>query len=258
MDGTRRAGFRRQGTSDEKRYLAAEPDSAARDGLLAALCRARTPGRRLRWWKSIRSEEIIVTAKRRNEDLQTTQHFRHGVERGTCSKSKGVTDLYALQYAAPAVTVTQYGSANVFNIRGHRAKPGRHRRPIGCRDLSRWHANPRRLLPERAPISTWNRSRSIAVRRERFVGKNAAGGAVFINTQRSRKLGEEVDGSVELGGGGYYGPSRRTGIVNIPHGRNRQRCGSGYRHNERDNFYDSITGDYTGNPGEVDNNSLPV
>ena len=28
-----------------------------------------------------------------------------------------------------------------------------------------------------------------------------------------------------------------------------------YRHNERDHYYDAITGDYTGHPGEVDNNS---
>ncbi|HSC08260.1 MAG TPA: TonB-dependent receptor, partial [Steroidobacteraceae bacterium] len=28
-----------------------------------------------------------------------------------------------------------------------------------------------------------------------------------------------------------------------------------YRHYERDHYYDAITGDYTGNPGEVDNNS---
>ena len=62
-------------------------------------------------------EEIIVTAKRRNEDLQTTS-VSATVLNQALLENKGVTDLYALQYAAPAVTVTQYGSANVFNIRG--------------------------------------------------------------------------------------------------------------------------------------------
>ena len=62
-------------------------------------------------------EEIIVTAKRRSEDLQTTS-ISATVLNQDLLESKGVTDLFALQYAAPAVTVTQYGSANVFNIRG--------------------------------------------------------------------------------------------------------------------------------------------
>ena len=57
--------------------------------------------------------------------------------------------------------------------------------------------------------------------------------------------------SLEAGG---YSAYEATGIVNIPIGETAA-LRLGYRHNERDNFYDSITGDYTGNPGEVDNNS---
>jgi iron complex outermembrane receptor protein len=62
-------------------------------------------------------EEIIVTAKRRSEDVQKTS-VSATVLNQDLLESKGVVDLFALQYAAPAVTVTQYGSANVFNIRG--------------------------------------------------------------------------------------------------------------------------------------------
>ena len=84
-----------------------------------------------------------------------------------------------------------------------------------------------------------------------FVGKNAAGGAVFINTN-DPKLGE-FDGSVELGAGDYSA-YEGTGIVNIPVGETAA-LRLAYRHNERDHYYDAITGDYTGHPGEVDNNS---
>ncbi len=84
-----------------------------------------------------------------------------------------------------------------------------------------------------------------------FVGKNAAGGAVFINTN-DPQLGD-FDGSVELGGGNY-GALEGTAIVNIPAGETAA-VRLAYRHAERDDFYDSITGNFTGDPGTVDNNS---
>ena len=71
-----------------------------------------------------------------------------------------------------------------------------------------------------------------------FVGKNAAGGAVFINTN-DPELGE-FDGSVELGAGDYSA-YEATGIVNIPIGETAA-LRLAYRHNERDHYYDAITG----------------
>ncbi len=195
-------------------------------------------------------EEIIVTAKRRNEDLQTTS-ISATVLSQDLLENKGVTDLYALQYAAPAVTVTQYGSANVFNIRGI----GRSQVDIDVPSGVVIYRDGTPTLAGYFQNEPYFDMESVEVYRGpqgTFVGKNAAGGAVFINTN-DPKLGEEVDGSVELGGGGYSA-YEATGIVNIPMGETAA-LRLGYRHNERDNFYDSITGDYTGNPGEVDNNS---
>jgi iron complex outermembrane receptor protein len=195
-------------------------------------------------------EEIIVTAKRRNEDLQTTS-ISATVLSQDLLENKGVTDLYALQYAAPAVTVTQYGSANVFNIRGI----GRSQVDIDVPSGVVIYRDGTPTLAGYFQNEPYFDMESVEVYRGpqgTFVGKNAAGGAVFINTN-DPKLGEEVDGSVELGGGGYSA-YEATGIVNIPMGETAA-LRLGYRHNERDNFYDSITGDYTGDPGEVDNNS---
>jgi iron complex outermembrane receptor protein len=85
-------------------------------------------------------------------------------------------------------------------------------------------------------------------------GKNAAGGAVFINTNDPHL--DELDGSVELGGGDY-GSLEATGIVNIRWAR-LPAAGLGIVMPSAITSTNAITGDYTGHPGEVDNNSYRV
>jgi iron complex outermembrane receptor protein len=194
-------------------------------------------------------EEIVVTAKRRTEAVQTSS-ISATVLNQDLLESKGVVDLYALQYAAPAVTVTQYGSANVFNIRGL----GRSQVDIDVPSGVVIYRDGTPTLAGYFQNEPYFDMESVEVYRGpqgTFVGKNAAGGAVFINTN-DPKLGE-FDGSIELGGGSYSS-LEGTGIINIPAG-DTVALRLAYRHSERDHYYDAITGNYTGNPGEVDNNS---
>jgi iron complex outermembrane receptor protein len=194
-------------------------------------------------------EEIIVTAKRRTEELQTAS-ISATVLNQELLEDKGVVDLYALQYAAPAVTVTQYGSANVFNIRGI----GRSQVDIDVPSGVVIYRDGTPTLAGYFQNEPYFDMKSVEVYRGpqgTFVGKNAAGGAVFISTNNPEL--DKFDGSVELGGGNY-GALEGTGIVNIPVGETAA-LRLGYRHAERDHYYDSITGDFTGHPGEVDNNS---
>jgi len=194
-------------------------------------------------------EEITVTAKRRTEDIQTTS-ISATVLTADLVESKGVVDLFSVQYAAPALTVTQYGSANVINIRGL----GRSQVDIdvpsgvviyrdGAPTLAGYFQNEPYFDIEsidvfRGPQGT-------------FVGKNAAGGAIFINT-KDPELGD-FNASVE-GGIANYSAWEATMIANIPAG-DTAAVRMDYRHYERDDFYDSITGNFTGHPGQVDNNS---
>ena len=85
-----------------------------------------------------------------------------------------------------------------------------------------------------------------------FVGKNAAGGAVFINTK-----------DPELGGLQSQCGRRHRQLQRLrsdclsptfPLG-TLPPCDWTTVTIERDDYYDSITGDFTGHPGEVDNNS---
>jgi len=191
-----------------------------------------------------------VTAKRRSEDIQTTS-ISATVLNQELLESKGVVDLYALQYAAPAVTISGYGSANVFTIRGI----GRSQVDIdvpsgvviyrdGTPTLAGYFQNEPYFDMEsvdvfRGPQGT-------------FVGKNAAGGAVFINT-RNPEL-KNFSASLE-GGFGNFNAYEGTAIVNIPAG-DTAAIRVDYRHYQRDDFYDSISGNFTGHPGQVDNDSF--
>lgn len=195
-------------------------------------------------------EEVTVTAQRRTESLQTTP-LSVSVLSAEALEAKGVSDLNALQYAAPAVTISQYGSANVFNIRGI----GRSQVDIdvpsgvviyrdGAPTVAGYFQNEPYFDLEgiqvfRGPQGT-------------FVGKSAAGGAVFINS-RDPELGE-FSGSVQAGLANYSG-KEFTGVLNAPAG-DTFALRFAYKHYDRDNFYDGITGDYTGHPGDVDNNSF--
>lgn len=190
-----------------------------------------------------------MTAKRRTEDIQTAS-LSASVLTQDLLESKGVVDLYALQYATPAITVTQYGSANVFNIRGL----GRSQVDIDVPSGVVIYRDGTPTLAGYFQNEPYFDMESIEVYRGpqgTFVGKNAAGGAVFINTNDPAL--RDLNGSIELGGGNY-GSLEGTGIVNIPAG-DTAALRLAYRHSERDHFYDSITGNYTGSPGEVDNNS---
>src|SRR6476620_10607770 len=128
--------------------------------------------------KSTGLEEIIVTAKRRNEDIQTTS-ISATVLPQDLLESKGVGDLYSLQYAAHPITVTQYGSANVFNIRGLGRSQVDIDVPAGVviyRDGAPTVAG----YFQNEPYFDMDSVEVFRGPQGTFVGKNAAGGAVFI------------------------------------------------------------------------------
>ena len=80
----------------------------------AAQTRARRrPPRR----NSDTSDEIVVTAERRTENLQTAP-LAATVISGDDLAGKGVTTVDPLQFVSPATTVDNFGQGNDFNIRG--------------------------------------------------------------------------------------------------------------------------------------------
>lgn len=195
-------------------------------------------------------EEVIVTAERREVSLQTTA-ISASVLTGDMLEARGVTNLYALQYAAPSVTIAGYGSANVFNIRGI----GRSQVDIDVPSGVVIYRDGAPTLGGFFQNEPYFDLASIEVLRGpqgTFVGKSAAGGAVFIRTNDA-ELGT-LDGKVELGVGSDS-LKEVTGIVNLPVG-DTAAFRLAYKHTEADHYYDRITGDYTGSPGARDMDSL--
>jgi iron complex outermembrane receptor protein len=194
-------------------------------------------------------EEVLVTAERRTESLQTTA-ISASVLTGDMLEDKGVSNLFALQYAAPSVTIAGYGSANVFNIRGI----GRSQVDIDVPSGVVIYRDGAPTLAGYFQNEPYFDLSSIEVLRGpqgTFVGKTAAGGAIFIRTNDA-ELGK-LDGNVEAGAGNDS-EKEITGVINIPVA-DTFALRLAYKHTDSDNYYHSITGNFTGHPGERDLNS---
>src|SRR4051794_4813995 len=62
-------------------------------------------------------EEVTITAERRVQDLQTTA-ISATVLDAQALEAHNVVGLTSLQFATPGVSISDYSSANTFNIRG--------------------------------------------------------------------------------------------------------------------------------------------
>ncbi|MBI2969907.1 MAG: TonB-dependent receptor [Gammaproteobacteria bacterium] len=194
-------------------------------------------------------EEVIVTAQRRTTDLQSTA-LSATVLSGEMIEDKGVFDLYMIQYAAPSMTIAHFGSANEFSIRG----AGRTQVDIDVPSGVVIYRDGAPTIAGYFQTEPYFDVESIEVLRGpqgTFVGKNAAGGAVFINTNdpNFEKFSTRLEGGV-----GNNDLWEVSGIINVPVNDTLALRGS-YKHLGSNDFYDSITGDFTGNPAERNLNS---
>ncbi|HZF16118.1 MAG TPA: TonB-dependent receptor [Steroidobacteraceae bacterium] len=196
-------------------------------------------------------EEVTVTAQRRVQDLQDVP-IAATVLTGEMLEAKGVNGIYQLQYAAPSLTMADYGSANVLNIRGI----GRSAVDIELPSGVVLYRDGVPTFPGYFQNEPYFDIGSIEVLKGpqgTFVGKSAAGGAIFINTA-SPKL-HELSGNVEAEVANFS-QLAATGIVNVPMG-DTFAMRFGFRHLQRDDvMVDSLSGPFTGRPGRPNLNSL--
>ncbi|HEX9659301.1 MAG TPA: TonB-dependent receptor, partial [Rhodothermales bacterium] len=199
-------------------------------------------------------EEIVVTATRRTTDLQKAG-ISASVLSGDMIDDKAVFDLYELQYAAPSMTIASFGSANEFSIRG----VGRTQVDIDVPSGVVIYRDGAPTIAGYFQTEPYFDVESIEVLRGpqgTFVGKNASGGAVFINTNDPSfdKFSANLEGGI-----GNNDMWEGSVIVNAPVNETLAVRGS-YKHLGSNDFYDSITGatptdHFTGNPGERNLNS---
>ncbi len=195
-------------------------------------------------------ERLVITAERRTEDLQTSA-VSATVLTGQDLIDKSVFGLTALQYAAPSVLIEDLGSANVFNIRGIGRSKVDVEIPSGV-VIYRDGAPTLTGYFQNEPYFDMAGIEVLRGPQGTFVGKSAAGGALFIRTNNP-ELGK-LGGNVEIGGGNHE-QAEITGAVNVPVTDTVAMRFAG-THFQRNDFYENLSGPYTGNPGERDNTAV--
>lgn len=194
-------------------------------------------------------EEIVVTAQRRESNVQDTA-LAVTVLSGDALKAKGITDLVDIQYIAPSVTISDFGSSNVFNIRGI----GRSKVDIEVPSGVVIYQDGTPSIAGYFQNEPYFDIASIEVLRGpqgTFVGKSAAGGAIFTRTN-SPELGD-FGGYFELGAG-EYDLWEAQGAINLPASET-VAFRAAFNVTNRDDYYD-LRGPYTGDPGTKDLKSL--
>lgn len=156
---------------------------------------------------------VVITAERRLQNLQKAAISATVLDQKAL-EAKGVIGLTTLQFAAPGIQISDYSSANTFNIRGIGQSQVDIDLPSGVviyRDgvptLTGYFQN--------APYYDLAGVEVLRGPQGTFVGKSASAGAVFIRT-RDPELGH-YGGEWTLGMGNYAF-FEGTGVVNVPIG----------------------------------------
>lgn len=199
---------------------------------------------------------VVITAEKRAEDPQTAPIAATVFNEDTLRRGS-VDDVDDLEFVTPSLTIATAGQANMMNMRG-----------IGKFDAGGTSTSA--IATYRDGVGTvsgfFNHEpyydiESVEVLRGpqgTYVGENAAGGAIFVNT-RDPEIGAGLTGYGRAGLGNYR-TRELEGAVNIPITDTMALRISG-RHVARDSFYDVFT-DPAGTvphpeePGQSEHNSL--
>ncbi|HEX2591797.1 MAG TPA: TonB-dependent receptor [Rhizomicrobium sp.] len=196
-------------------------------------------------------ETVTVTAERRDVDLQKTTLAATVLTADDLDK-KSVMGLTALQNAAPGITINDYGSANVFNMRGVGREAVDVEIPSGV-------AIYRDGVPTLAgyfqgePYFDMAGIEVLRGPQGTLAGQSASGGALFIRTADPDTHGYRS--SVQFGIGNYDATEGQF-MVNAPLGDDAA-IRIAFNHSDRGSMY-KITGSFTGSPNERDLNNLRV
>ncbi len=177
-------------------------------------------------------EQVVVTAQRRHENLQKTA-ISATVITGQDLTNKNITTVDQLQFSAPSVTVDNFGQGNDFNIRG--IGKGEHNSQTSTGVIT--YRDGVETYPGYLQEEPYFDVASIEILRGpqgTFVGSNATGGAVFVNTN-DPVIGGGYDGYL-MGSVGNYNDYGAQGAVNIPLG-DTLAVRVAFFGDERDSFY---------------------
>lgn len=157
-------------------------------------------------------ETVVVTAERRSVDLMKTP-IAADVITGADLQAKGVVTVDQLQFIAPSVTVDNFGQGIDFNIRG--IGKGEHNSQTATGVIT--YRDGVATFPGYIAEEPYYDIANVQILRGpqgTFVGQNATGGAVFVESANP-VIGGDYGGYV-MAGFGNYDNSMLQGGVNIP------------------------------------------
>ncbi|WP_374407024.1 TonB-dependent receptor [Pelagerythrobacter sp.] len=193
--------------------------------------------------------EIVVTAERRNTSLQRTG-VAATVLTGEDLERKNVLSVDDLQFAAPSLTVQNFGQGNQVNVRGVGKATGGAAINVGVVTYRDGVA----IFPGYFQSEPYYDIASVEVLRGpqgTFVGQNATGGAIFITSRDPQFDGVHGYGQVQISN---YDNVRTQGALNVPVS-DTLAVRLAFNREVRDSFYD-IAGGYGGHPGRLEGNSV--
>ncbi|MHA6721002.1 TonB-dependent receptor [Sphingomonas sp. RS6] len=215
-----------------------EPQAAPAESAPAADAPAAPSSREQQAW-----EEIVVTAQRRAENLQSVPIAATALS-GDALEDKGVARLADLQFAAPSLSITDQGLTQSVNIRGIGIASGS---PAVANGVATYIDGV--FQPPILTMSSFYDIQNIEVLRGpqgTLVGSNSTGGAIFINTRNPST--DRIEGYAQASYGSYDEVTGQ-GAINLPvTGDLAVRASGNFR--RRDSYYEDL-GPYDNKPDRL-------
>lgn len=190
-------------------------------------------------------EAIVVTAQRRATDLLDSP-LAASVLSGDDLEDRQVTNLDALQFATPSLSVSNFGQGNLLNIRGigrsevvTQASAGV---PIYRDGVATFNA----YFASAEPYFDIASVQVLRGPQGTFAGQNSTGGAIFVTTRDPELAAVSGYGQLQIGS---YDQIAGQAVLNVPIGDTLAfRIGGDAE--ARDGFY-NYSGQFTGDPDRV-------
>lgn len=191
-------------------------------------------------------EEIIVTAERRNADLMSSS-LAASVLSERDLEARQIVNLDSLQFNTPALSVSNFGQANLLNIRGIGRTEVVTQSAAGVPIYRDGVATFNAYFASAEPYFDVSNIQVLRGPQGTFAGQNSTGGAIFVSTKDPELA--EFGGYGQLQVGSDDQLAARF-AVNVPLSDTvaLRFAGDGER---RDSFFD-YSGPFTGHPGELE------
>jgi len=194
-------------------------------------------------------EEVVVTAERRSANVQDIP-ISMSVFNEELLQKKSVTRLDDLQFASPGLAVSDAGLTQSVNIRGIGLASGD---PDVTNGVATYVDG--LFQPPIVSTNTFYDISDVQVLRGpqgTFAGANSTGGAIMINSRRP-KIGEDLNGYVQLGLGNYDSTTAQ-GAIGLPVG-DSLAVRAAINMRDRDSYYNSVGTEET-EAGSLDEESV--